>query len=163
MAAVMTSEAGNPDKVAEAVAECRRLGVEVRPPDVEPPADSASPSRTSPRTAEHGHPLRPLRGQERRARAPSRCWCGAREAEPATASRDLADFCRRVDLRQMNKRALESLIKAGALDAFGERAALLAGLDTAMSLAQQHQRAQQSGQTSLFDLIGHRRRRQPPR
>ena len=43
------------------------------------------------------------------------------------------DFCRRVDLRQLNKRALESLVKAGAMDGFGERAALLAGLDTAMA------------------------------
>ena len=76
----------------------------------------------------------------------------AREEGPGPFA-DLADFCRRVDLRQLNKRALESLVKAGAMDSFGDRAALLAGLDTAMSLAQQHQRAQQNGQTSLFDLF----------
>src|SRR5205814_1091534 len=67
---------------------------------------------------------------------------------------DLADFCRRIDLRQLNKRALESLIKAGAMDAFGERAALIAGLDAAMAQGQQDQRARLAGQTSLFDLLG---------
>jgi hypothetical protein len=66
---------------------------------------------------------------------------------------DLADFCARIDLRQLNKRAIESLAKAGALDAYGERAALLAGLDNAMALAQQQQRARAVGQTTLFDLL----------
>ena len=56
---------------------------------------------------------------------------------------DLADLCRRVDLRQLNRRALESMIKAGALDDLGERAALLAGLNSALGLAQTEQRARQ--------------------
>src|SRR5581483_1801702 len=145
MAAVLTSEAGNPAKVAE----CRRLGVEVRPPHVnhsglgftlEGLPDGKAAIRfglAGIKNVGHGAIEQLIRAREE-----------------GGAFRDLADFCRRVDLRQLNKRALESLIKAGALDGFGERAAMLAGLDAAIALAQRYQRAQQVGQTTLFDLFG---------
>ncbi|MGH2367383.1 MAG: DNA polymerase III subunit alpha, partial [Chloroflexota bacterium] len=174
MAAVLTSEAGNPAKVAEAVAECRRLGVEVRPPDVNrsgldftledtPDGTAIRFGLSGVKNVGHGaiEMLLKARSASSEFRVPSsetaNSELGTRNSElPANAGpfRDLADFCRRVDLRQLNKRAIESLIKAGAMDGLGERATLLAGLDTAMSLAQQHQRAQQSGQTSMFDLVG---------
>jgi DNA polymerase III subunit alpha len=161
MAAVLTSEAGNADKVAEAVAECRRLGVEVRPPDVntsglgftleETPAGPAIRFGLSGvKNVGHGAIERLIRAREEQ---PGGAGAEAGSQARARGFADLADFCRRVDLRQLNKRAIESLIKAGAMDGFGERAALLAGLDAAMTLAQQHQRAQQSGQTSLFDVL----------
>ncbi|MBI3972124.1 MAG: DNA polymerase III subunit alpha, partial [Chloroflexi bacterium] len=146
MAAVLTSEAGNATKVAEAVAECRRLGVEVLPPDVNKSVVDFSlepgPSGTAIRFG--------LSGVKNVGRAAIELLIEARESGPF---RDLADCCRRVDLRQLNKRALESLIKAGAMDALGERAALLAGLDNAMAQAQQDQRARLVGQTTLFDLF----------
>jgi len=59
---------------------------------------------------------------------------------------------RRVDLRQINKRVLECLIRAGALDSLGERAALLAAVDQMMAESQQFHRAKEIGQRSLFDL-----------
>lgn len=66
----------------------------------------------------------------------------------------LVDFCCRVDLRLVNRRVIESLIKAGAFDSLGEtRAQLLATLDEAMELGQRHQRDRQEGQASFFDLM----------
>ncbi|HEU5318141.1 MAG TPA: DNA polymerase III subunit alpha [Chloroflexota bacterium] len=148
MTAVLCSEAGNAAKVSEAVAECRRLGVEVLPPDV-------NRSRLQFSLVEHGGAtaiLYGLAGIKNVGHSAIETLVKDREANGAFV--DLADFCRRVDLRQLNKRALESLVKAGATDSLGERAALLAGLDAAMAQAQQDARARLAGQTSLFDLLG---------
>src|SRR5207248_6407840 len=76
------------------------------------------------------------------------------EREAAGPFRSLDDFCRRVDLKALNKRVLESLIKAGALDAFGARERLLAALDGVLAGAQATQRAEARGQSSMFDLFG---------
>ncbi|HEV2122003.1 MAG TPA: DNA polymerase III subunit alpha, partial [Chloroflexota bacterium] len=148
MAAVLTSEAGNAVKVAEAVAECRRLGVEVLSPDVNRSGLGFTLEDSATGTAIRFG----LSGVKNVGHGAIEMLIGARNE--GEAFDDLADFCLRVDLRQLNRRAIESLIKAGAMDAFGERAALLAGLDTAMAQAQQYQRARQVGQTSLFDLLG---------
>jgi DNA polymerase-3 subunit alpha len=68
--------------------------------------------------------------------------------------RSLYDFCRRVDLRLCNRRALESLCKAGAFDGLGgHRAALMASIDEALAAAQQAQRRKNAGQVSLFDML----------
>ncbi len=64
--------------------------------------------------------------------------------------KDLNDFSRRVDLRSVGKRALECLIKVGAMDSFGDRAALLAGLDHIVAASTSHFRAAEAGQMSLF-------------
>ncbi len=74
------------------------------------------------------------------------------EARGEEPFRDLGDFCRRVDLRQVNRRALECLIKAGALDAFGRRAQLLAVMDRMMAVSQMAHQAQDVGQLTFFDL-----------
>nr|HRJ45598.1 OB-fold nucleic acid binding domain-containing protein [Caldilineaceae bacterium] len=66
----------------------------------------------------------------------------------------LEDFCDRVDLRQVNKRALECLIKVGALDRFGRRRPLLDVLDQMMARSGGAQSARESGQISMFDLMG---------
>ena len=63
------------------------------------------------------------------------------------------DFCERIDLRVMNKRVLESLIKSGALDCFGARAALMAAIDKAIERAQKAQRDSAAGQHGLFGLF----------
>src|SRR6202041_730975 len=65
----------------------------------------------------------------------------------------LWEFCEKGDLRLLNKRVLESLIKAGAMDAFGGRAALCAALDKAMERAQKSQRDEASGQHGLFGIF----------
>src|SRR6185436_19606417 len=68
--------------------------------------------------------------------------------------RSLNDFCGRIDLQRCNKRVLESLIKCGALDAFGPRAVQLAHLDLALGTAQREQRDRESGQVGLFASLG---------
>ncbi len=78
------------------------------------------------------------------------------------------DFCERIDLRVMNKRVIESLIKAGALDCFGPRAALMAAIDKAIERAQKSQRDSAAGQHGLFGLFndtpaaGHHQQEQLP-
>ncbi|PJF24433.1 MAG: hypothetical protein CUN53_17855, partial [Phototrophicales bacterium] len=62
----------------------------------------------------------------------------------------LIDFCRRVDLRQVGKRAVESLIKVGALDALGDRAKLAQGLDRIMVYSAEHHKIKETGQMSMF-------------
>ena len=64
------------------------------------------------------------------------------------------DFLERVDLRTLNKRAAEALIASGALDSFGHRAQLLAGLDTAYSEISARKAEEEAGQGSLFGAVG---------
>src|SRR5690606_29530545 len=64
--------------------------------------------------------------------------------------RDLEDFCRRVDLRIVQKRALESLIRVGALDEFGTRTTLLAAMERMLSFSSDYHKAKDIGQISLF-------------
>jgi len=74
-----------------------------------------------------------------------------KEGKPGFSS--LYEFCEKVDLRLLNKRVLESLIKAGAMDAFGGRAQLCAALDKAMERAQKSQRDEAAGQHGLFGIF----------
>ena len=68
--------------------------------------------------------------------------------------RSIFNFCERVDLRRVNKRVLESLIKAGAFDfTSGKRSQMIAVMDDAINHAQGYQRDRQAGQVNLFDLI----------
>src|SRR6185295_18277478 len=64
------------------------------------------------------------------------------------------DFAKRVDLKTINKRALESLIKAGALDALGGRGTLLANVDRIVSLALREAKLKETGQSTMFDMFG---------
>src|SRR5260221_14379122 len=70
------------------------------------------------------------------------------------------EFCEEVDLRLLNKRVLESLIKSGAMDGFGRRAQLMQALDTAMEQAQKTQRDAESGQRRRVGLFRHATARQ---
>jgi DNA polymerase-3 subunit alpha len=149
MAAVLTSTAGTPEKVSEAIHECRRLGVPIGAPDVNRSGvgftlEARDDGTTAIRFG--------FSGVKFVADAAVEAMIAERGRGGAFAS--LNDLCGRLDLRQWNKRALESLVKAGALDAFGDRPAILAGLDAAIATGQQASRARQIGQTSLFDLFG---------
>jgi DNA polymerase-3 subunit alpha len=81
--------------------------------------------------------------------------------EPLIAERNkggdfksIEDLCRRCDLRSVNKRVMESLIRAGALDSLGRRGTLLQNIDRILSLAQREQRLRETGQSTMFDLWG---------
>ena len=148
LAAVLTAAAGDATKVAEAAAECRRLDATLLPPSVNH-SGLAFQIADAPEST-HGAAIRfGLAAIKNLGGAAIRNLVQAREEGGPFA--DLADLCQRVDLRQLNRRALESTIKAGALDDLGERAALLEGLNSALGMAQTEQRARQAGQLSLLD------------
>jgi DNA polymerase-3 subunit alpha len=153
--------AGAHERIASAVAECAKLGIPVLPPDINHSQVSfALEALPDGRTAiRFGLAL--IKN------------VGVGAAESLIAARDqgegggrefasIEDFCRRANLRALNKRALESLVKAGTLDSLGQsaggqpygRAALLANLDRIVSLAQREQRLRESGQATMFDMFG---------
>ena len=114
MAALLTSETGNTAKVVKYINECREMGITVLPPDVNASDWSFTPGR-------RGDPLRPGRGQE-----PGPVGGGgdrARRARRSGAFTSLYEFCEKVDLGAVNRRMIESLIHAGAMDSLeGTRA-----------------------------------------
>ena len=142
MTSVLTAFRDNEEKVAAAVAECRRLGIDVRPPDIH---------RSLVEFAVEDEAIRfGLLAVKNVGEGAIESIIAARQADGDFKS--LADFCARVDLRLGNKRVLESLIKVGAMSRFGHAAQLLEALDDAMAAGQAAQRDRTSGQTALFDL-----------
>jgi DNA polymerase-3 subunit alpha len=141
--------AGAAQRVAEATGECARLGIRVLPPDVNRSAVKFSLERV-----EDGG------GEAIRFGLANIKNVGVGIVEGIIAARDeggpfasIEDFCQRVSFRQLNKRALECMIKAGALDGLGDRGTLLANLDRLMNLAQSAQKLRESGQATLFDVF----------
>jgi len=148
MTSLLVTHAGNEDKVKVAVSECRRLGIPVLPPDInKSEANFAIDSSDGPLAIRFG--LASVKNVGEGAVTP---LVEARKTGGPFAS--VEDLCRRVDLRVMSRRVLESLIKAGAFDRFGTRRGLLESLDRLMGLAQHHQRLKESGQATMFDLWG---------
>lgn len=163
MTAVMTAEYGDTDKIAEAMEESKRMGIVVLPPDVN---SSEVGFKIEDLTNLNYEDLsRSITGVERPASnqgirfglsAIKNVGIGAIEsilkARNNKAFSSLYDLCLRVDTRLVNRKTLESLIKAGALDSFGTRASLLIGLDQCLEEAHKSSKSKNSGQTSLFDL-----------
>ncbi len=143
MAALLSSEIGNTDKVVQYINEARELGLEVLPPDVN----------------ESGFKFTVV--GDRRIRfglgAIKNVGAGAIDSiiagrQAGGPYRSLVDLCDRIDLRLCNKRVIEALIDAGACDSLGgdHRAQLVAALDTAFGEAQARQQERVSGQHALF-------------
>ncbi len=145
MAAMLTAEIGNPDKLTFYLGECRDMGIEILPPDVNSSDRTFTPSRTN-----SGLGIRfGLTAIKNVGEAAIDSVIDARKR--LGRFDNLFQFCENVDLRLMNKRVIESLIKAGAMDSLGvHRARMMAGLDRAMELGQAGQRASAAGQGGLF-------------
>ncbi|UCC72271.1 MAG: DNA polymerase III subunit alpha [Gemmatimonadota bacterium] len=141
MAALLSSEIGNTDKVVGYINQCRSLGLEVMPPHVN--ESGYKFTVVSDRSIRFG--LGAIRGVGRSA---IDSIISARRQDGAFIS--LFDFCSRVDLRLNNKRVIEALIGAGALDGLGSRAAQVEGLEATLREAQLQQRERETGQVSLF-------------
>ncbi|MBW1714131.1 MAG: DNA polymerase III subunit alpha, partial [Deltaproteobacteria bacterium] len=149
MAAQLTSWSGDSDHVMVLFSECREKGINVLPPDV-----NASERDFS------------VDGQAIRFGLAAVKNVGAGAVEVIVESRtqggpfaDIFDFCERVDLRRVNKRVVESLIKCGAFDfGPGHRAQLMAVLDEAVDQGQRRQRERAEGQLGLFDDASQDRR-----
>jgi DNA polymerase-3 subunit alpha len=142
MTSVLTAFRDNEEKVAAAVAECRRLGIEVRTPDVHKSFVEFAVEDDAIRFG--------LLAVKNVGENAIQSIIDARQADGDFSS--LADFCSRVDLRLINKRVMECLVKVGAMNRFGHAAQLLAALDDAMASGQAAQRDRTSGQTSLFEM-----------
>jgi DNA polymerase-3 subunit alpha len=147
MTAVLSS-AGTHERIAEAVAECVRLGITVLLPDV-----NRSGIGFQLEDADRGLAIRfGLETVKNVGYGAADNIVSVRNEGGTYTSID--DFATRVDLKTINKRALESLIKAGALDSLGGRGTLLANLDRIISLAQREAKLKETGQSTMFDLFG---------
>ncbi|MCX6000508.1 MAG: DNA polymerase III subunit alpha [Chloroflexi bacterium] len=147
MSAFLEVNTGQQDKVAVAVAECQRLRIAVLPPDVNKSGPHFSIEGNGERGIRFG--LADIKNVGRNAIDPI---LTARTAGGQFKS--IEDFCRRVDLRSVNKKVMESLIKAGAMDCLGTRGSMLSRVDRILSLSQQEQKRQETGQATMFDLWG---------
>ncbi len=144
MAALLTSETSKPDSVVKYIGECREMGIRVEPPDVQVSGAQFTP---------HGEAIRfGLAAVKNVGGNAIESILNARK-EASGQFRSFWEFCEKVDLRLMNKRVIESLIKAGALDSLGKRAQLTAAVDKAMERAQKTQRDAEQGQSGLFGLF----------
>ncbi len=147
MTALLSASKNETEKVAFYVADCRSMGIEVLPPDI----NASGYDFTIEDRPDKGAAIRfGLGAVKNVGLAPVDCILEARREGPF---KDLHDFARRVDLQKVGKRALECLVRVGALDRFGPRKALLQALDHIISVSTSHFRAVHSGQLSFFGAI----------
>jgi DNA polymerase-3 subunit alpha len=148
MAALLTSETSKPENVVKYIGECKEMGIQVEPPDVQISGSQFTPHNTADELAIRFGlaAVKNVGGNAIESIMKARAEVGGK-------FKSFWEFCEKVDLRVMNKRVIESLIKAGALDALGKRAALMACVDKAMERAQKAQRDEAQGQSGLFGLF----------
>jgi len=144
MAALLTSVTGSTDDVVKYINECREMGIAVEPPDI-----NVSESNFTP----HGQAIRFGLAAVKNVGGNAIESIVAGRKKLGRNFRSFYEFCEEVDLRLLNKRVLESLIKSGAMDCFGRRAQLMQALDTAIEQAQKAQRDAESGQHGLFGVF----------
>jgi len=144
MTALLSASAGQTEKVAFYVSDARSMGVPVLPIDINASGwDFAIEDVDAKPSIRFGLGAVKNVGQ-------GAVELVLKERDQNGKFKDLNDFARRADLRAVGKRAIECLIKVGALDAFGNRAALLASLDRLVAISNTHFRAADAGQMSLF-------------
>lgn len=144
MAAVLSTDMDNTDKVVTMMAECRDLSLEVISPDIN--RCEYQFVAVDDKTILYG--LGAIKGLGRSA---IDALLGARKQ--GETFKDLFDLCKRVDLRRINRRVLESLIRAGTMDSLGmHRAALMVNLGSALQLAGQHNKNEETGQDDMFAM-----------
>jgi DNA polymerase-3 subunit alpha len=152
MAALLTSETSKPENVVKYISECREINIPVVPPNVQVSDANFTPVRTETGAA-IGFGLAAIKNVGHNAIESIIAARAALKAEGKQGFANLWEFCEKVDLRLLNKRVLESLIKAGAMDGFGGRAQVTAALDKAMERAQKAQRDEAAGQHGLFGIF----------
>jgi DNA polymerase-3 subunit alpha len=152
MTAVLQMSKSAPDtyeRIGAAVAECTKLGIEVLPPDVNMSHENFGVERRPDGSMAIRFGLGVVKN------------VGSSAVEGMIAARgsggpyrDVEDFCKRADLSGANSRALEHLVRAGALDMLGDRGTLLINVDRLMNLARRERELRESGQSTMFDLFG---------
>ena len=142
MAAVLSADMDHTDKVVTLIDECRRMDLTLLPPDINRGQHAFT-------VTDEGAILYGLGAVKGVGEAAIEAIVETRTAGGPFAN--LFDFCRRIDPRRVNKRAAEALIRVGAFDPLeGHRAALLATLNQAYTLAEQESRAADAGQNDMF-------------
>ncbi len=148
MAALLTSETSKPENVVKYIGECKEMGIRVEPPDVQ-----TSGAQFTPLVTPQGEAIRFGLAAVKNVGGNAIESIMKARAEAGGRFKSLWEFCEKVDLRVMNARVIQSLIKAGALDSLGSRASLMKSADKAMERAQKAQRDAAQGQTGLFGLF----------
>jgi DNA polymerase-3 subunit alpha len=148
MAALLTSETSKPENVVKYISECKEMNISVVPPNVQ-----VSDANFTPINGAIGFGLAAIKNVGHNAIESIIAARAALQAAGKTGFSSLWEFCEKVDLRLLNKRVLESLIKAGAMDELGGRAQLCSALDKAMERAQKSQRDEAAGQHGLFGIF----------
>ena len=145
MAAVMSADMDNTDKIVTLVDECQRMGITLLPPDV----NAGSYKFTVDSQGRIVYGIGAIKGV---GEGPIEAIISAREVHNKFT--DLFDFCAKVDIKKINKRILEKLVYAGALDTLGpHRASIMATLPDAIAAADQHAKAESHGQSDMFGLL----------
>lgn len=145
MASLLTSIMGNNDKVALYIKECKNMNIDILPPDIN--QSLVNFTVVGEKAIRFG--LAAVKNVGEKA-----IESIIKERKKNSNFTSLLDFCQRVDLRLVNKRVIESLIKCGAFDSLKvRRSQLLEILDDTMKSGQEYQKAQKNGQTSIFDLF----------
>ncbi len=140
LAAILTSERGSQEKIVKYINECREMGISILPPDVNISDVYFTPTATGIRFG-----LAAIKNVGENAIA---------SIVAGKPFKSLFDFCERVDLRAVNKRVVESLIKSGAFDSVSsERSLLYNNVDRAMDWGQRKQREREVGQGGLFGMM----------
>ena len=149
MVSLLNSYVGHNDRINSAVAECQRLKIPVLPPSI----NKGRAEFTIETAPDGSDAVRFGMGAVK--------GVGASALEAVIESRDkigafesIENMCREANMSGVNRKTLESLIKVGALDDFGDRAALLASIDRIVSLAQSEAKLKNSDQSSMFDMFG---------
>lgn len=147
MAAVLSADMDTTDKIADFIIECRKMEIDILPPDIN--HSSYAFKMTDESSIRYG--LGAIKGIGNTA-----IDLIEQERESAGPYASLDDFCNRMDLRKTNKRAMETLVRSGALDTLDpdhNRGRLLHDLPRCMHAAEQIQRDQEAGQTDMFGTL----------
>ncbi|WP_291971741.1 DNA polymerase III subunit alpha [Candidatus Symbiopectobacterium sp.] len=145
MAAVMTADMDNTDKVVGLVDECRRMGLKILPPDI----NSGLYHFHVNNDGEIVYGIGAIKGV---GEGPIEAIIDARNQ--GGYFRELFDLCARTDIKKLNRRVLEKLIMSGAFDRLGpHRAALMNSLNDALKAADQHAKAEAIGQADMFGVL----------
>jgi DNA polymerase-3 subunit alpha len=141
MAASLSADMDNTDKVVGFIKECKDMGIDIQPPDI---------NNSSREFTVHNNTIR--FGLEAVKGVGSAAIESIIMARKEGAFDSLVDLCSRIATRKVNKKVIESLIKAGALDSMGKRSQLMHALNSVMNTALKVQREKDSGQKSMFDI-----------
>src|SRR5262249_51878178 len=161
MAGLLSNEINNTEKISVFVGECKRMGIDILPPDINksglkftPESSVRAPLANSRTASENARSAMAIRYGLAAIKhvGESAMAIAIRERDRNALFTSLEDFCTRLDTRVANRKMLESLVKSGAFDFLGrERAELFACIDEALSASAAAQRDRVAGQVSLFD------------